>query len=71
MLNNRLVKILINRMLNNKAKMFLVSFVDTNNSKVTLAKLKFHNIVVLCKPISVIIPVILLCLSKTSPYDLF
>lgn len=71
MLNYRLVKILINRMLNNKAKMFLVSFVDTNNSKVTLAKLKFHNIVVLCKPISVIIPVILLCLSKTSPYDLF
>ena len=32
MLNYGLVKILINRMLNNKAKMFLVSFVDTNKS---------------------------------------
>lgn len=72
MLNYGLEKILVNRILNNKARMFLGSFVDSNNSKVTLAKLKFHNIAVLCKPISVIIPVILLCLqSKTSPYGLF
>lgn len=66
MLNYGLVKLLVNRMLNNKARIFLGSFVDSNNSKVTLAKLKFHNIATLCKPISVIIPVILLCLSKTS-----
>lgn len=38
----RLVKILVNRVLN-KVRMFLGSFVDSNNSKVTLAKLKFYS----------------------------